>query len=173
MEANFSNVDKGAKVLVRYLKVDVDLELYKADQTAPVIEAVYMAHGNPSDRIAFLKAVGKGDIPDLVVNEMDIVEAIKSPLTSIEPDTYQFIMGYTNSLEEVVEEKADGVSVRDVCEVFTQSEYLDFLNLRRYILRSQADSDFSKRSEEFTNASISYVEQPLGGRFILPVGGTL
>lgn len=130
------------KVLVKYQEVLVGMEFNP--EVAPVITDVTLAKGNPSDRIAFLKSVGVGDIPDLVFDEMDIVEVIKIPSTSVEPLTYQFVMGYIDRLAEPVGKDGLGHDILEVCEVLSKDDYLEILAKRYKILTEELQVNHAK-----------------------------
>lgn len=130
------------KVLVKYREVVVNKEFNH--EVAPVITDVLLAKGNPSDRITFLKAVDIGDIPDHVVNEMDIVEEINSPRTFVEPLTYQFVMGYIDRLEEPVGKDDLGQDILEVCEVLSKDDYLELLAQRYRILSEDLQDEHTK-----------------------------
>lgn len=130
------------KVLVKYREVVVNRKFNP--EVAPVITDVLLAKGNPADRITFLKGIDWGCIPDHVVNEMDIVEEIKSPRTFVEPLTYQFVMGYIERLEEPVGKDDLGQDILEVCEVLSKDDYLELLARRYRILSKDLHDEHTK-----------------------------
>lgn len=136
--------EKDIRVIVGYLEVLSAKDPSKATPTAPVILGTYVGWGSPVDKIGALKESKSFKIPSEVFNEMDVVESIKDPSTPIQPETYQFIMGYTSLVERVAETLEDGGVVKEVIEVFTKEGYFDFLMKRRDILRMQADEEYRK-----------------------------
>lgn len=148
------------RVIVGYLEVVKAKEPINGIPTAPVILGSYVGWGSPVDRIEALKVSKSFKIPENVFNERDVVEDIKDPSTPIQPETYQFIMGYTSRVERIAETLEEEVLVKEVIEVFTKEGYIDFLMRRRDILKKQAEDEFRTACNNLEAGMVNYLKSP-------------
>lgn len=150
--------EKDVRVIVGYIEVVKAKEPSNGIPTAPVIMGSYIGWGSPVDRIEALKASSNFKIPENVFNERDVVEDIKDPSTPIQPETYQFIMGYTSRVERIGSPLDDGGAVKEVIEVFTEEGYIDFLKNRRDILSKQANDEFHTECSILDEGVVNYLK---------------